>query len=289
MMSIKGRILNVQHDLSAAENKIANYILENPQEVLNMTVSNLAAVSGSSPASVIRLSKRLNVNGFTSLKILLSSDLTKENDDNIGYSEITKDESIANIKDKLLNGAQTSISETIEQVDNTNVELLVSLIQKSNQLLLFGVGASTLTVENISQKWNRIGHTSISDNDLNLLLPKISNTELNNVLWIVSNSGESPEPILAARMAKKCGLKVVSLTKFGDNTLSRLSDIPLHTSQPSESNRRIAATTSLLAQFMVIDVVFYYFVSKTFNHSEKLLFESSNIVKEYKSSINRKN
>src|SRR5699024_12661355 len=56
-------------------------LLENPQTVINMTVTQLAKAAGSSPASVIRLTKRLDIGSFTTLKILLSSDLTKNQAD----------------------------------------------------------------------------------------------------------------------------------------------------------------------------------------------------------------
>lgn len=287
-MSVKGRILNASNDLSVAENKVANYILEHPQEVLNMTAGQLAKAADSSPASVIRLTKRLNIGSFTTLKILLSSDLTKNSEENQGYNEITKDEPLTNIKEKLLTSAQQSIQETTDQIDEKEINKLVNLLISSKQLLLFGVGASFLTVENISQKWDRIGHTTISYNDLNILIPKITNTDKEDLLWVISNSGESPETILAAKMAKKKGLKIVSLTKFGNNTLAKLSDIAIHTSQPVESTNRIAATNSLLAQFMMVDVIFYYFVSKTFDTSEQSLRESAEIINEYKHSINKK-
>lgn len=287
-MSVKGRIINSRSALSEAEAKVANYILKKPEEVLKMTVTQLAKVSASSPASVIRLIKRLDIGSFTTLKILLSSDLTKNNENTAGYQEITKNEPLTSIKEKLLTSALQSIKETVDQVSENEVGELIEVIKKSRRMLLFGIGASSLTAENISQKWNRIGYTAASDSDLNMLLPKVANADKSDLIWIVSNSGESPEAILAARIARERGLKVVSLTRFGNNSVSGLSDIAIHTSQPVESTNRIAATNSLLAQFMIIDTIFYYFVSKTFAQSEKALRDSADIINEYKKFINKK-
>ena len=52
-----------------------------------------------------------------------------------------------------------------------------------------------------------------------------------------------------------------------------------------ESSNRIAATNSLLAQFMLIDIIFYFFVSKTFDKSAKALDISHAIVQEYKETM----
>lgn len=136
--------------------------------------------------------------------------------------------------------------------------------------------------ENISQKWNRIGYPTVADDDLNSLVPKLVNAKKGGILWVISNSGESPEVLIAAKNAKKYNLKLVSLTRFGKNSLAKLSDIAVHTSQPKESPNRIAATNSLLAQFMIIDIIFYYFVSQTYDSSSKVLIDSHNAIEQYK-------
>lgn len=282
-MSIRGRIINAKSTLSEAENKIANYILASPEKVINMTASTLAAEADSSPASVIRLSKKLDIGSFTRLKILLSSDLTNGQTSPKDFEDITNNEDIKSIQDKLLSSALQSLRETTDQINEDEVLPLIEKIKNANQLLLFGSGASYLSAQNIAQKWNRIGKAAIADNDLNDLLPKIVNAQKSDIIWVISNSGESPEAIFAAKIAKESGIFVASLTRFGNNKLATLSDIAVHTSQPRESANRIAATNSLLAQFMIIDIIFYFFVSKTFAKSSKKLKESSNKVHEYKS------
>lgn len=281
-MSVKGRILNSQSELSAAERKVAEFILQNPNKTIQMTAVQLATASGSSPASVIRLTKRLEIDSFTTLKILLSSDLTKNQSDPKMNDDIRPNEDLGSIKGKLLTSALESIRETTDQLNRDEVTRLVKAIIGSNQLFLFGVGASNLVAENISQKWNRIGYPTVADDDLNSLVPKLVNAKKGGILWVISNSGESPEVLIAAKNAKKYNLKLVSLTRFGKNSLAKLSDIAVHTSQPKESPNRIAATNSLLAQFMIIDIIFYYFVSQTYDSSSKVLIDSHNAIEQYK-------
>ncbi|WP_025085717.1 MurR/RpiR family transcriptional regulator [Companilactobacillus paralimentarius] len=280
-MSVRGRILNSQSELSAAERKVAEFILQNPNKTIQMTAVQLATASGSSPASVIRLTKHLEIDSFTTLKILLSSDLTKNQSDPKMNDDISY-EDLNSIKGKLLTSALESIRETTDQLNRGEVTRLVKAIIGSNQLFLFGVGASNLVAENISQKWNRIGYPTVADDDLNSLVPKLVNAKKGGILWVISNSGESPEVLIAAKNAKKYNLKLVSLTRFGKNSLAKLSDIAVHTSQPKESPNRIAATNSLLAQFMIIDIIFYYFVSQTYDSSSKVLIDSHNAIEQYK-------
>lgn len=281
-MSVNGRILNARGDLSKAEIKIADYILAHPRDVINMTASELAKEAGSSPATVIRLTKSLDIEGFTTLKILLTADITKNQSVPQDYADITPNEDLNSIKDKLLASALQSIRETTDQVNAQEVSELIKAIANAKQLFVFGIGASGLAAQNICQKWNRIGYPTVADDDLNNLLPKLVNAQSGDVLWVISNSGESPEALVAAKFAREIGIKLVSLTRFGNNSLAKVSDIAVHTSQPKETPNRIAATNSLLAQFMIIDIIFYDFVSNNFEASSVALEHSHQIVRDYK-------
>ncbi|WP_225046733.1 MurR/RpiR family transcriptional regulator [Lacticaseibacillus kribbianus] len=286
-MSVKGRINNAMAGLSEAETKVADFVLAHPEEVINMTASQLAAAADSSPASVIRLTKRLDIEGFTALKILLATDLTKAPSDPAADSDITEGEALGSIKQKLLGSALQSIRETTDQVNEGEVDALVRAIKSTHQLYLFGIGASALAAANICQKWNRIGYPTVADADLNALLPKLVNARRGDVLWVISNSGESPEVLIAAKEARRRGVRLASLTRFGNNSLAKLSDIAVHTSQPMERENRIAATNSLLAQFMIIDVIFYYFVSRNFAASAQALDRSHQVISAYKDTLRK--
>ncbi|ULQ48981.1 MurR/RpiR family transcriptional regulator [Liquorilactobacillus nagelii] len=285
-MSVKGELLNLLADLSRSEQKVANYIIANPQAVISMTVAQLAIASKTSPSAVIRLVKHLKSTSYTTMKVDLAADISRNQSNSKFYADIAANESLTAIEHKLLANAQQTLQETSDQIKQTEITKLVDELSNSQQILLFGIGASALVAENISQKWSRLGYAITVDNDLNLLLPKLVSLNSQSMLWIISNSGESPEALVAANTAHKFGVKVISLTRFGKNHLFLASDIGIHTSQPPEDQQRIAATSSLLAQFMVIDLIFYYFVSQNFERYSKVLAASRQAVIEYHNNFN---
>ena len=61
--------------LPEAENEIRTYILKHPKEVLSMSIHELAKKTYTSPTSIVRLCKRLDIKGFSQLKIQLSSEI----------------------------------------------------------------------------------------------------------------------------------------------------------------------------------------------------------------------
>lgn len=282
MMPIFAKIQDQKDAFSKSELKIAQFILDQPQEVLEMTAQQLATAADSSSASVIRLCKRLKVYGFPQLKIELSADLSGGELSRKIQPEVRQNEEIHSIKERLLLNAQSSLAETVDELEESQINQLTQFVAQTRRLLVFGIGTSNLVAQNIAQKWGSVGTLVIAFNHVNELLPVLANADKQDLLWIISNSGETPEAIHVAEIAKEQGVPIVTMTKKGSNTVSELGDVDIHTSQPIELPGKIAATDSLMLQLMAIDIIFYDFVSQHYESSISRLAHSEKRMKEYK-------
>ena len=65
------QIRSRRSSLTSAEVRVADYILDHPEDVLQCSVSELAANSGTSDATVIRAIRRLGLPGFNEMKVQL--------------------------------------------------------------------------------------------------------------------------------------------------------------------------------------------------------------------------
>jgi DNA-binding MurR/RpiR family transcriptional regulator len=281
-MPIFAKIQEQQEAFSKSELKIAQFILDQPQDVLEMTAQQLARAADSSSAAVIRLCKRLKVYGFPQLKIELSADLSGGELSRKIQPEVRENEEIRSIKERLLVNTQNSLAETVEEIDDDQIHQLSQIVARSRRLLVLGIGVSNLVAQDIAQKWGSVGTIVIAFNNVNDLLPIVANAGIEDSLWVVDNSGETPEAIYAAQIAKERKVPIITMTKKGSNTISELGDVEIHTSQPIELPGRIAATDSLLLQFMAIDIIFYDFVSRNYESSISQLNQSAKLVKDYK-------
>ena len=57
------------------EQAVIDFILNNPQEVINLSVDELAKVTYTSPSCIVRLTKKLGVKGYSDFKIKFASEL----------------------------------------------------------------------------------------------------------------------------------------------------------------------------------------------------------------------
>lgn len=262
--NIIGLIKSIEDNLPKAEAKVARYILNHPQEVLNMTAKDLGEVSNSSAPTVIRLSKRLGMDSFPQMKSMLFNELA--NDNNIeGYSDILADESLIEIKEKLLGNAYQALSDTLPLLNQEIISKAIRAIENAEIIYIFGIGSSYLVAQNIEQKWNRIGKTCIVIPDTHSLVSTMTTSKKNGLFIGVSNSGETSEVLKLMKIAKKNYLQTMSITQFGENSISKEAEINLQHIRVNEPAYRGAATVSLHVQFYLVDVLFYTYASKHYD------------------------
>ncbi|MGM9902550.1 RpiR family transcriptional regulator [Enterococcus sp. 10A9_DIV0425] len=267
-MSVISRIESMMNDYSSAEKKLATYIVANVEKIPTMTANELAEAAGLSAPTVVRFSKKIGFQSLTDFKINISTELQTGIVE--GFSDIEPNESFYSIKHKLGNNAQVAIKETVDVLEEETIQQVVGCLEEAETVYLYGVGASSLVVENILQKWSRVGKPIIFEKDIHVLLPQLVSNETKKVLWLVSNSGNSRDVVRIGELAKEMGIKIIALTQFGSNQLSKLADVVVQTSRPKEITNRSAATNSLLAQFATIDIIFYFYMAKNEQLGEKV-------------------
>ena len=283
---IHQRVKSIYNDLTQSEKKIANLVLERPEDVTKMTASELAKESQTSPASVIRFCKSINVPSFPELKIALSAerqwDVPKE------YSDILPTEKIADVKAKLLGNAYQSMQETIQLVNEETLKEAIELISKAPFVYVYGIGSSYLVAENIAQKWNRIGKVCICIADVHLLIASLTSAAPDSIFIGISHSGETAEVLEINRIAKEHDIKTIGISQFGMNTLSKHVDVSMQTVKSKEAELRSAATSSLMSQFILIDLLFHVYVLEQYDENMDNIRESRKLVDEYKKRTSKK-
>ena len=75
--SILMRIRHLGDGLPPTARRIATYIAEHAEEVIRMSITEVAEQTGASEGSIVGLCRRLDASGFQELKILLSRDLVE--------------------------------------------------------------------------------------------------------------------------------------------------------------------------------------------------------------------
>jgi DNA-binding MurR/RpiR family transcriptional regulator len=247
-------IQTMLNKLPQSEQKLADYILQHPHEVVNSTVSELSTSAETSGAAVVRLCKSLGLKGFQDLKMRIAGDLMKSVEQ--GYRDIEPSESLYRVVEKTTSNTIQIIRDTAEIIDHENLKTAIGMLLKAKNVHFCGVGASSIVAQDAQQKLIRINKGATAFTDMHLVATLIANADPDDVLFAISFSGETQEIINVLKLAKERGVKTIGLTHFGQTTVSSLCDVSLHTSFSNEAPFRSAATSSRLAQLYMIDILF---------------------------------
>jgi DNA-binding MurR/RpiR family transcriptional regulator len=77
-MEVEDRVRRAGNQLTAAERRVAEVVLERPQLVGFGTVADLAAAASAGAATVVRLAAKLGFDGFSSLQASVQHDLSRQ-------------------------------------------------------------------------------------------------------------------------------------------------------------------------------------------------------------------
>ena len=256
-------------NLSVAENQVREYVLKYPRKVLEYTVYDLARESFTSPATIVRLCKKIDIKGFSRLKVLLAEEIKYFQDMKLNLLDTTtieKDDTPHAIIEKITNIAVKTIEETRVLVNESVLMEVVRLLEKAVIIDFYGAGASNMVAMDGQFKFMRIGKNVITYQLYDRQYVQAVNSDASHVGIIVSYSGETKEMIQIAGILQKNGTPVVAVTSSGENSLNQIADYNLCVTA-KETVFRSGAMASRTAQLYIIDLLYALYCSLNYEES----------------------
>lgn len=251
--------LNKKYDFSSTESHIVDYILQNPEKILSMSIYDLAKETNSATASIVRLSKKFNVSGFKEFKIKLSRDLetyyarSSNVDPNLPFSSRDNHLQISN---KIAQLTIDSIEITRSQLSYNTLEKAVNLLVSSENILGFGVSNSFIRLLDFQTKLLKI-HKPMQLIHMQAELFHLANSaKTGDVALIVSYSGTTSEIVNDAQILSSKNIPIISITSNLSSELGKLSTIVLPLPDRETSDLKISTFSSQLAIEYILNVLY---------------------------------
>ncbi len=257
-MGVLIKINSMLDTVSSTESKVGEYILKNPEKIKDLNTYELANVTKTSQATVVRFAKKLGFKGFPAFKLALSQDLGNrkaESHVNIMHEEIKPDDSFEIIGRKIGNENISAINNTCEVTDFVELEKAVVMLSKANKIMLAGIGFSGIVAKDFCYKLLELGKHAMIEVDTHMQLSCISTMNEDDVLFVISHSGKTVEMYNIAKIAKSKGITVIAMTSIAPNPLRELADVRLNTVEMS-NNFRSTALSPRISQLTVIDMLY---------------------------------
>lgn len=257
MTSIELRVRSIYDSLSNAEKKVADYFLNNLENVFNKPIAQLAQDAGVSKVAWVRFCKDIGFDGLKDLKKALFSQMREKTDEPSAepFSDVRDVTSVKSLIEGIKQNSIRAIQDTSEMLDPEALETVARQILDARSVRIFGVGASGIVGNDLHTKLMRINKNSFFSTDPHTQLTYASNMNDQDVAVLISMSGKTKEVLEVLNLARQHNTPTVALTKYSKTPLAQNADTVLYISAP-EISMRSGAMSSRLAQLMVIDSLF---------------------------------
>ena len=282
-MGVLIKINSMLDNISSTEKKVGEYILENPDKIKDLNTYELANITKTSQATVVRFAKRLGFKGFPAFKLALSQDLGNrkaESHVNIMHEEIKPTDTFEVIGKKVATENTMAVNNTYEITDFKELEKAVKIISDARKIMLAGVGFSGIVAKDFHFKLLELGKESLFEADTHMQLSCLATMNENDVLFVISHSGKTLEVFNLVKAAKNKKIKIITLTSVVQSPIRELGDIKLSTVE-MKSDFRATALSPRISQLTVIDMIYI----KLMLENEKLqdyIFNAIELVKSFK-------
>ena len=251
-----GEIRNSFDSLHASEAAIAQLVIDNPDRVTAMNISQLAEFSETSVATVVRFSKALGFKGYPDFRMALVGEVSRRNSTTGAISNldggITIDDSDEEIIRKIALADAIAIQSTAERLDVATFKKVVNAWGKARTIGIIGLASSGYVAMDLQLKLNRLAKPAIAWRDAHSALTSISLLNKGDVLVAVSHSGMTLDVVDVMNEFKARGVTIVLITNSHRSTATTIADLVLYTSA-RETTFRSGATASRIAQLTVVD------------------------------------
>lgn len=279
-MSALIKIKAIQNSLSASEAKIASFVLKSSNAIRDLSSQELSSVIGISQSSVIKFTQKLGYKGYPAFKLAIIDALNSETNDPKLHGEITLKSSLSQISDILLNSKISLLTETKILLEQESLEQAVKLITSANRILISGLGGSALVGKDFSYKLQKLGFSAYAEPDGHAQLAFVSTFKKGDLVFAISESGQTREVKSVTEEAKKNNASVISLTKYGATPVSENADVKLYSIAEQES-LRLSSILARTSQEFVIDILFIA-ITQASSQGRKLLEKSNTAVKTFR-------
>lgn len=258
--TIKGRM----HLLTNTEGKIANYVLEHYDEVLNYNISELAENAGVSDASVVRFCKNLGYKGYQDFKVNAARDVLPR--DKHFNPSLEQGDDTETICKKIFTSEINVLNRTMASMDVASIEKVAEQIWKASRIVIFGSGGSLNVAKDAQHKFMKIGVRAFVYDDMDLQLMVSSLMKPDEVAFGISHSGSNYSLINCMKNAKENGASTVGLVAQGKSPLSKMVDVPLYCASEATMFRSESVSTRI-AQLAMIDSIVAVVAFKDYEES----------------------
>lgn len=257
--------------LTKTEKKIADYLLERPDDFLRAYISKLAERIGVAQGSIHNFAKKFSCDGFSALKLRIAKDLqTYQAPEN---TNLKQHDSMKGLIRQSIEQSNLNFENTLSLNDEETLIKAAKLLLQAKNIQLYGIYHSGIAAQDFCYQLIQLGipATFISDP----LIGAVSATLLDKdcLMIAISASGRTKEILDTVNYAKEREVPILAITSHQFSPLAKIADLTLLTAaDDSFLTGRFQKTrqTQLFIIDALCDYLHRHILNKETGHNHRL-------------------
>ncbi|SAK72670.1 RpiR family transcriptional regulator [Caballeronia fortuita] len=241
----------MREQLRPSERKLADYVLEAPREVLDLSMTDFAARAGVSQPTIARFCQALGFSGFREFKIRLAQSVAA--DVPTVYRDVRTDEPPAGVAAKVLDRTIGALIAVRNSLSSDSVAAAIAILAEARRIEFYGAGGSGIAALDMQHKFFRLGVPSVAYSDPHTYTTSAALLGAGDVVVAISNTGRTRDILDACKSALNGGAKVIAIT-HGNSPLARLASVGLF-ANVDEDTDIFSPMTSRVSHLAIGDIL----------------------------------
>ena len=256
------------YTFTPAEKKLADYILSAQDCISRMSISQLASACSVADATVSRFCRRLGYKGYPDFKIAIANSFAHRLEDNPLSGEITREDSLETISQKLLNASAMAMVQTREVLNLDAVAQAAAVLRESTSVLCMGQGGSMLIASEAAHLFSTISgkFRPVSDSHMQAMAAVMM--EPTDSILFYSYSGSTLAMLDTLKTARERGARIILVTRFPNSPGAALADIVLQCGA-NENPLQSGSVPARIAQMYLTDILFSEYTRRNLDEAKE--------------------
>ncbi|MEH7235324.1 MurR/RpiR family transcriptional regulator [Bacillus sp. JJ1562] len=243
---------SIYKSLTKSEQKVADLILSDTQEMVYATVTDLSEKAGVGETTVIRFCRKLGFRGYQEFKLSVAQNLSNSSEQI--YGEIKANDTLVEVATKITQQNSKVLKDSLDLLQITSLEKAVKAITSSNKVFFFGVGSSGTTARDAKIRYMRIGLNVDYSTDSHIMAMQASLLGKQDVVVGISSSGSTKDVVDAIKIAKENKAFIICITNHAKSPITQFADVILLAAN-KETPFQGGAFSSKIAQLHLLDIM----------------------------------
>lgn len=244
-------IADAKSNLRKSEQKVADYVLEHPSDVIHMRIVDLASEANVSEPTVVRFCRALNYDGFQDFKLTLAQGLASNA--NFEQFSLNSKDTVSEFKQKIFDSTVGNMMRVREELNAETLEAAIDAIANTNRLELYGFGASAPVCNDAQHKFHRLKIATSAYSDPHMQMISATTLTEQDVVIAISQTGRTKDLLHSVKLVKDAGVTVISLCP-SNTPLADLASISIHIDLEEDKDLS-TLMSSRVVHLVVIDVL----------------------------------